>query len=239
MAEILSTRPTAEDLVESAMLLVGVIGRGQSATTQELDDGLAVLNAILDHWNQRRELIYEVSRNEFVLTASKNPHTIGLAVSGTPGTQDGDIGTARPQMIEEAAVIPSGAAFELPVKILTGKEYRDLPNKGLSSSYPTDLWYEREWPLGKIWLWPTPSEAAKLIYYVWQQLPSGLALADLVNVPPGYLRALRYNLAIEIAPEYGKMLDETGEVRMIAQSSMAHLAALNLDKRMVDSSGES
>ena len=214
------------------MLLIGALARGQSAETRERTDGLAVLNKILDSWNQRRELIYEVSRNEFVLTANQNPHTIGLL---TTGGSAGNINVVRPQRIEEASVIPNNQTMELPVNILSNEQYRDIPNKGLSASYPTDLWYEREWPLGKIWLYPTPSEAAKLIFYVWKQLPSGMELADHFSVPPGYLRAIRYNLAVEIAPEHGRRPEEGDEVLMISRSSIAHLASLNLDKRMDDS----
>lgn len=235
MAEIQTDQETAEDMIESSMRLIGAIGRGHTAAAQEHDEGLEVLNRLLDSWNQRRELIYEVSRNEATLTADQNPHTIGLAVGAG---NDGDIPVVRPQMIEEASVIPAGTVIELPVNVLTRSEYRAIPNKTISATYPTDLWYEREWPLGKIFLYPEPSAAAKLIYYVWKQLPSGMALADRFNVPPGYLQAIRYNLAVELAPEYGRMIEASSPVLMTAQTSIAHLAARNLDKRMDDNSGE-
>ena len=229
MAEIQAEQETAEEMIESSMILIGAIARDQSASPRELKDGLLTLNNIIDAWNQRRELIYEVSRNEGVLTADTNPHTIGLAVTGGSA---GDINIVRPQMIENASVIPAGTTIELPVKVLTNAQYRAIPNKGVSAEYPTDLWYEREWPLGKIWLYPEPSGAAKLIFYAWKQLPSGLVLDEHFSVPPGYLRALRFNLAVEIASEYGQVLPEGHRVVMIAQTSIADLAVRNLDKRM-------
>ena len=235
MAEIQTNQETAEDMIESSMRLIGAIGRGQTAADQEHEEGLKVLNRLLDSWNQRRELIYEVSRNEATLTANQNPHTIGLAVGGG---SDGDIAVVRPQMIEEASIIPDGSNFELPVNVLTRAEYRAIPNKELSAPYPTELWYEREWPLGKIWLYPEPSGAAELVFYVWKQLPSGMELDDRFSVPPGYRQAIRYNLAVELAPEYGRMLEEGNPVLMISRTSIAHLAARNLDKRMDDDSGE-
>ena len=233
MAEILVNQETAESMIESAMLLLGVLASGQSANPQEKVDGLADLNRLLDSWNQRRELIYEISRHKFTLTADQNPHTIGLA---TGSGSNGNMVIARPQMIEDAALIPQGTTIELPVTILSNQQYRGIRNKELSSTSPTDLWYEREWPLGNIWLWPKPSDAAELVLWVWNQLPSGMILAEKFNVPPGYRRAIRYNLAVEIASRYGKKLAEADEIMGISQSSVAHLAGLNLGKRMDENS---
>ena len=233
MAEILVNQETAETMIESAMLLLGALASGQSASDQEKVDGLASLNRLLDSWNQRRELIYEIGRHKFTLTANQNPHTIGLAAgSGSAG----DMAIARPQMIEEAALIPAGTTIELPVNILTNRQYRGIRNKELSSTAPTDLWYERDWPLGKVWLWPEPSAAAELVLWVWQQLPSGMLLADEFNVPPGYRRAILYNLAVEIASRFGRKLVDGEEILMISQTSLAHLAGLNLGKRMDENS---
>ena len=82
MALIQADQETAEDMIESSMRLIGAIGRGHTAADQEHEEGLEVLNRLLDSWNQRRELIYEVSRNVATLTANRNPHTIGLAAGG-------------------------------------------------------------------------------------------------------------------------------------------------------------
>ena len=166
------------------MLKAGVLARGASASSRELTDGLADLNNMIESWNLTRTLIYEVSRESLTLTANTNPHTIGLAVDDG---SNGDFAIVRPQNIQSASIIQSGREF--PIRILSEEEHQEIPSKDTTSSTPAALWYEREWPLGKIYLYPVPSTAATLIIYVWHQLDSGLALADELSVPPGYLRA--------------------------------------------------
>jgi hypothetical protein len=54
----------------------------------------------------------------------------------------------------------------------------------------------------------------------------GIAVYDqIVDFPPGYLKAIRYNLAVDLAPEYGRAPDPS--VEQIAVASLAALRAMN------------
>ena len=225
MAEIRSNQPTAQSVIESAMRLIGVIARGQSASAEEQKYGLATLNDMIESWNLQRVLIYETSRELCTLAANKNPHTIGLAFDGG---QAGDFNIARPPNIQGASLIQLGTNTELAIRILSKEQYQRIPNKGTVGTYPNELWYEREWPLGKIHLYPVPAEASQLVLYIWKQLDSGLALTDKFKVPPGYLRAIRFNLAVELASEFGMVASK--EVSRIAMESKAAIASLNNDE---------
>jgi hypothetical protein len=50
-------------------------------------------------------------------------------------------------------------------------------------------------------------------------------LATDLAFPPGYLRAFRYNLACELAPEFG--VEPTGQVMRIAMTSKRNLKRVN------------
>lgn len=214
------------------MLLFGAVARGQSPTQQELNDGLDALNDLIDSWNTERQYIYEISRESFDLTSGRNPHTIGLAVG--PAGVNGDLAVVRPPYIEGASVQQDEASTEYPIDVISRAQWQGIPYKNTGSSYPHALWYEREFPLGKIWLYPSPAGAVRLTLYVWKQLDSGMTLASEFVLPPAYARAIRFNLAVEMAPEFGRRPEP--DVARIARASKAQIARLNsaAEKRFMD-----
>jgi hypothetical protein len=53
--------------------------------------------------------------------------------------------------------------------------------------------------------------------------------ATTLSLPPGYALAIRYNMAIMMAPDYGRQI--SAEVQAIAASSIATLKRANTVKR--------
>jgi hypothetical protein len=58
-----------------------------------------------------------------------------------------------------------------------------------------------------------------------QPLTEPAALDTNLTFPPGYLRAFRYNLACELAPEFG--VEPSPQVRRIAMYSKRNLKRIN------------
>ena len=69
------------------------------------------------------------------------------------------------------------------------------------------MWPQYLYPYVVLNFWPVPSVAGNVIVWSWKPLSSIATLTTALSVPPGYLRALRYNLGVELAPEYGRQLD--------------------------------
>ena len=227
MAEIRATQETAQDMIESAMRLIGALDQGREAADRELNAGIVALNAMIESWNLRRILIYETSREPFPLTPDRNPHTIGLNVDESG---DGDLAIARPSSIQSASLKQAGSDTEFAVRILSKEEYQRIPTKNTTGSRPRRLWYEREWPLGKIWLYPISGSSSILYLNIWKQLNSGMVLTDKFSVPPGYLRALRWNLALELAPELRVTSANIDRVSRIARESKSAIEDINNDE---------
>jgi hypothetical protein len=87
------------------------------------------------------------------------------------------------------------------------------------------MWVENEPTSVKLWLHPICSAANTLVLYTWVQLVNGLTLTTELAYPPGYERMLRYNLARDLAPEFGRAVPD--DILRIAKSSKSVLKGTN------------
>lgn len=186
---------TARDLIEGALRLIRVKDAGESLPADEAADGLQALNDMLGSWNNEPALLYFERDNSLTLTGAQT-YTVG------PG---GDLDTTRPLRITDAFVRNQG--IDYPVNIVGDNWYADVAYKA-TSGRPEYLQYDADYPLGVIKLWPVGDSSYTLYVTSHKQLPTFDNLSDSVNLPPGYERAIRYNLAVEQAPEYGAPLSE-------------------------------
>jgi hypothetical protein len=139
----------------------------------------------------------------------------------------GDFDTVRPYEFVKASVeIGSGSdAYEIPIDILNHEQYSEIQSKNLLSSIPTKLFATGSNPLETLKLWPVPSEANNLILETKKVFTAFSTINDDVELPPGYSHALRYNLAIVLAPEYGKTVGP--EIIMMATDSKENIKRAN------------
>lgn len=195
------------------MRKLGVLGQGAAPTASELQDGLSALNSMIDSWSADGLLIPSKTREEFVLTASQASYTIGTG---------GNFNTSRPVSIEFAGLlVENGDSIELPVGILNDREWAEKRLKALQSDYPRWIHISRGAPNWTIQVWPVPSAAHKLVLYSEKPLSRVTADNEITSLE-GYERALIYNLAIEIAPEFEREASAT----VVANASEAKRAIM-------------
>jgi len=197
--DIYRVRVSATGLIKRALRLLGVIASGEELAAHELADGAEALNHMLDSWNTERLTIYALVRNTMTLTANQQSHTVGPAAN---------LDIPRPQSIEQGtAFITSGTlgTSERELEIYNQHQWAAIPDK-TTASIPSRLYYETAFPLGVVWLDPKPDAAYSLVLYTEQMLAQ--AFLDSVNsdvaLPPGYTEAIVHNLAVRLAPEFGK-----------------------------------
>lgn len=182
---------TARDVIQRALRLARVLGEGETMTAESADDALEALNQMLDSWNADRLYVYNVKLENFNLVAGTNSYTIG---------DGGTFSTTRPVAIDGAFIRRNNLDYH--VDVVAWHEYDRWVYKGAQSSLPFVLAYEPSYPLATIRMYPTPVEALTL-YLRTRNTYSSVTLDTVFSVPPGYLRAMAYTLAEEIAPEYG------------------------------------
>jgi hypothetical protein len=204
---------TGRDLLTASLRLINAVAPGESIEAQEATDGLASMNRMLSSWSIEGLVINAVTA-ESPLTLTPGDATVTLGSGG-------DI-TARPVEIVRA-VIRSGTT-DYPLSLLTATEYADLSQKSLQSNYPVALYDDGGYPLRTLTLYPVPSAAYSLVLFTKRAL-TALTLNDAVSLPDGYERAIVYNGALELAPEYGKAA--SAEVVKAAMESKAAIKLVN------------
>ena len=208
---------TASELVTRALQKLGAIGLGDAASAEELDIGLKNLFTMLDGWALKRVNVPYSTRESLTLTAGTNPHTIG---SG------GVLDTGRPVEVLSAYITSEGTDY--PLDVLMTEEYYNRLSDKTSQGLPEKLWYDKQYPLGKIWFNCPPDSAYTLVLSSTKVLNS----VDLSANPetdlsfgPGYERAMIYNLAVEMSDDLRKTPNQT--TLAIADASFKAIKAAN------------
>ena len=214
---------TAQDIINSALRKIGALATGESPTTDESNDALETLNDMIDSWNIQRLAIYQVQRLVFNFSAGKGTYTYGTG---------GDFNAARPVRIERASVLSNANAsqpLELPIAYLTTGEWQQTPVKNVTSGLPFRLYDDGSFPLRNLTYWPTPSDGTvQPVLYPWAQLTEFADLVTSYSFPPGYARAIKLNLAIDLAPEFG-VTQINPAVVATAADAIGRIKALNAD----------
>lgn len=201
---------TALDIITGAAKLIGVIFKSETLSDDEAIDGLVALNDMLDTWSNDNLTTFSYTLESFPLTSAAS-YTIG---SG------GAFNTSRPVNIVTAVV--RYASIDYPLKVITQEEYQlEVPIKSIASPIPQFLTYDNGYPLGTITIYAVPTGGSTLRMLSNKPLSNLSSLTTVVDLPPGWKRALKYNLAIELAPEYGAEVSAA-----IAQNAATSLGAI-------------
>ena len=207
---------TVRDLITGALRLIGASSQGETPTASEMTDSLFALNDMLDSWSTEGFVVFNTFKESFTLTPGKAKYTLGTDPSN-------DFVTEIPLIIENASILTNGS--EMYLRTVESKEYSDIVNKDIQSAYPSTLYFNRNSPSSEITLWPVPNEAKELILYSQKKISSFSSINNTIQMPPGYTKALRYNLAVELAPEYGK--EPTNTVLTQALESKTIISRMN------------
>lgn len=223
------TAITAGDLIRSALRKLRVYKPGEAIDDAEIVDNLEVLNAMLDSWSSDRLMIFAYTKEAFSLTAGQSLYTIG---------PNGDFNTTRPDGVEaELSYVRDSNSNDYPLERMTQEEYnRSSPKTGSGlNNIPGDLWYDPQFPLGRI-QFNCPASSSLTLHLVsrkpFTEFPD---ISTEISFPNGYRNALIYNLAVMLSDEYGKKI--TPQMGAIATRSLSHLKHRNARPIMADHSG--
>jgi len=166
-------------------------------------------------------MIWSFQRNLYPLMASKQDYQIA------PGMDLPDWDAVRPVRIEMAGLLQPDTGLELSVQVLSLEKWKALPMKSIVSTLPLRLYYEADFPIGIVHVYPVPTIANQIVLYGWPQVLAQVETADdEMFLPPAYQRCLEYNLALELSPRYPQF-KLSPLVVQIAAESKSNIKSLN------------
>lgn len=200
---------TARTIIRRALQQNGVLTKNEAPSADEASDALVSLNNLIASWSNDSLLIYSRVSESFPLVSGTSSYTIGTG---------GDFNTTRPLQILSAFTRIGNIDYD--IDIIDEVAYDNISQKSISSSIPSVLVYTGNFPLGTINIYPVPTTGN--IHIRSEKELSGFTTLDTdIDLPPGWDRALIYNLSIELAPEYG--VQPSPNTQIIADMSLGKI----------------
>lgn len=214
---------TAGDQINGALRLLGVLAEGETPSSEMSIDALSALNQMLDSWNTERLSIYSTQDQICLWPANAISRTLGPTGTLTRV----DLATPeRPIALDDSSYFrdpTTGISYG--IKFINQQQYNGIAVKTVTSTYPQIMWINMDYPNIEMFIYPVPTRAIEFHLVSVSQLVQPATLSTVLSIPPGYLRAFRYNLATEFAPEFG--VEPSPQVMRIAMTSKRNIKRQN------------
>ena len=208
---------SAGEIINGSLRLIGALAEGEVPSAETSADALMAMNQMLDSWNTERLMIYNTIDQQFTWPSDQITQTLGPT---------GDFIGLRPVALDDSTYYrdaSTGVSFG--IKFINQQQYDGIAVKTVTSTYPQVMWINMEYPDIAMTIYPKPTRALEWHFVSVQELTQPATLATELAFPPGYLRAFRYNLAREIAAEFG--IEPPRTVSQIANVSKRNLKSQN------------
>ena len=208
---------TAGDIINGSLRLLGVLAEGEVPSAETSQDALRAMNQMIDSWNTERLSVYATQDQIFTWPAGQLSRTLGPS---------GDFSGNRPVLLDDSTYFKDpGTGVSYGIKFINQQQYNGIAVKTVTSTYPQVIFVNMTFPDVEMYIYPRPTRALEWHFISVQELTQPATLATVLHFPPGYLRAFRYNLACEMAPEFGT--EPSSQVRRLAMSSKRNIKRIN------------
>ena len=208
---------TAADQINGALRLIGMLAEGETPSAATAQDSLSALNQIIDSWNTERLSIFSTQDQVFTWAPNQIHRTLGPT---------GNFVGNRPILLDDSTYFKdptNGISFG--IKIINQQQYDGIAVKTVTSTYPQVMWINMDYPNIDMYVYPVPTKALEWHFISVTELDQPASLSTTLAFPPGYLRCFKYNLACEIANEFG--VEPPPNVARIAMTSKRNLKRIN------------
>jgi hypothetical protein len=208
---------TAGDLINGALRLIGQLAEGETPSAETSADALLAMNQMIDSWNLEKLMIYNTQDQMFTWPAGEIQRHLGPT---------GEFVGNRPVLLDDSTYYRDPSTnVSFGIKFINQQQYDGIAVKTVTSTYPQVMWINMEYPNIQMTVYPKPTRDLEWHFISAQELTQPATLATDILLPPGYQRAFRYNLACEIAAEFG--VEPSRQVQRIAMSAKRNIKRIN------------
>lgn len=208
---------TAGEIINGSLRLLGVLAEGETPSAETSQDALFAMNQMIESWNTERLSVFSTQDQVFTWPAGELSRTLGPS---------GDFVGNRPVLLDDATYfVDPGTGVSYGIKFINQQQYDGIAVKTVTSTYPQVIFVNNTYPDIEMFVYPRPTRALTWHFISVEELTQPATLATALHFPPGYLRAFRYNLACELAPEFG--VEPSPQVKRIAMTSKRNLKRIN------------
>ena len=208
---------TAGELINGALRLIGMLAEGETPSAATSQDALTAMNQMIDSWNTERLSIFSTQDQIFTWPNNQVHRTLGPT---------GDFAGNRPVQLDDSTYFKDPTTgISYGIKIINQQQYDGIAVKSVTSTFPQVMWINMDYPNIDMYVYPVPTKALEWHFISVTELDQPATLFTNLTFPPGYLRAFRYNLACEIAAEFG--VEPSPQVSRIAMTSKRNLKRIN------------
>jgi hypothetical protein len=213
---------TAGEQINRALRLIGMLAEGETPSAATAQDSLMALNQMIDSWNTERLSVFSTIDQIVNWPVGSINETLGptgslVRLNGT---------AVRPVLVDDSTYFKDpGTGVSYGVKLINQQQYNGIAVKTVTSTFPQVMFVNMTYPDVDLFIYPRPTRLLEWHFISVQELTQPANLSTDILFPPGYLRAFTYNLACEIAPEFG--VEPSPQVQRIAMYSKRNLKRIN------------
>jgi len=205
------------DQINGALRLIGMLAEGETPSAATAQDSLAALNQMIDSWNTESLSVFATQDQIIMWQPNQASRTLGPT---------GDTIGNRPILVDEASYFRDPASgISYGIKLINQQQYDGIAVKTVTSTYPQVMWVNTQFPNVQLVVYPVPTKLLEFHIVSYEELTQPASLSTVLAFPPGYLRCFKYNLACEIATEFG--VEPPPNVARIAMTSKRNLKRIN------------
>lgn len=213
---------TALDIITDALVKIRVYSEGESIADVDAERCLTVANDMLDSWSNESLTCFAILEQSTTLQVGISAYTIGVG---------GMLNMTRPLRLiggPGMAYILDPSGNKYPVNVVPQDQWNLIGNIAqVNSNVPDTLFYDPQFPLGILNFFPTPNIGWQAFWDSYLQLTDLAVLSSSVSLPPGYVKALKDCLAVEIWP-YFKDGEVSPSIAQFAAQSKGNIKRTNI-----------